>query len=108
MESNSNPTIGNDTKQNHRQQQHDDAVEQHKCLFVRNLPFDATRHDLFQLFQKFGHIESIYLVKDKNTNVQKGTAFVTFQSTKSAQQALEAAGNSGFVTTQRQDVLSDS
>jgi nucleolar protein 4 len=63
---------------------------------------------LFQLFQKFGHIESIYLVKDKNTNVQKGTAFVTFQSTKSAQRALEAAGNSGFVTTtQRQDVLSD-
>jgi nucleolar protein 4 len=105
MESNSNPTTGNDTKQPPAEQ-HDDAVEQHKCLFVRNLPFDATRHDLFQLFQKFGHIESIYLVKDKNTNVQKGTAFVTFHSTKSAQQALEAAGNSGFVTTQRQD-LSD-
>jgi nucleolar protein 4 len=109
MESNSNPTIGNDTRQPPEQQRHDDdAVEQHKCLFVRNLPFDATRHDLFQLFQKFGHIESIYLVKDKNTNVQKGTAFVTFQSTESAQRALEAAGNSGFVmTTQRQDVLSD-
>ena len=76
---------------------HDDAVNQHKSLFVRNLPFDATRHDLFQLFQTFGHIESIYLVKDKKTGVQKGTAFVSFQSKASAQQALEAAGSSGFV-----------
>jgi len=77
---------------------HDDAVDDHRSLFVRNLPFDATRHDLFEVFSPFGYIESIYLVKDKNTGVAKGTAFLAFGKMEGAQKALEAAGSSGFVT----------
>ncbi|CAJ1927700.1 unnamed protein product [Cylindrotheca closterium] len=67
------------------------SVKEQRTLFVRNLPFDSTRHDIFQLFSKFGYIESIYLVKDKSTGMLKGTAFVTFSNPRSAQKATQDA-----------------
>jgi nucleolar protein 4 len=71
----------------------DDGVKEHKTLFLRNLPFDATRHDLFQLFHKFGHIKGIYLVKDKETGMLKGTAFVVYTKAESAQRAIVHASS---------------
>ena len=71
----------------------DDGVKEHKTLFLRNLPFDATRHDLFQLFHKFGHIKGIYLVKDKETGMLKGTAFVIYTKAESAQRAIVHASS---------------
>ncbi|EEC44138.1 predicted protein, partial [Phaeodactylum tricornutum CCAP 1055/1] len=58
-------------------------------LFLRNLPFDATRHDLFQVFRTFGFVSGIYIVKDKETGMPKGTAFVTFRENAGAQSALD-------------------
>eukprot|EP00980_Cylindrotheca_fusiformis_P028106 scaffold22581_cov123-Cylindrotheca_fusiformis.AAC.3 len=70
------------------------SVQEKRTLFLRNIPFDSTRHDLFQLFSKFGYIESIYLVKDRNTGMLKGTAFVTYSSPKSAEKAMQKASAS--------------
>ncbi len=60
-------------------------------LFLRNLPFDTTRHDIFTLFAKFGRIGGIYLVRDKNTGLAKGTAFVKYESDVGCTRALEAS-----------------
>jgi nucleolar protein 4 len=68
-------------------------VDQKKTLFLRNLPFDTTRHDLFQMFCKFGHIKGIYLVKDRDTGVAKGTAFVTYSKPESAQRAMVSSSS---------------
>jgi len=72
----------------------DDSVGKKCCLFMRNLPFDATRHDLFQLLYKFGHIKGIYLVKDRDTGMLKGTAFVTYSKPQGAMRAMEFAASS--------------
>ena len=88
----------------------DNSLSQKRTLFLRNLPFDTTRHDLFQLFSKFGYIETIYLVKDKETGMIKGTAFVTYSKAQSAQRAMEQASqsseisnnNDAFFVSQRQ------
>jgi nucleolar protein 4 len=72
----------------------DNSLSQKRTLFLRNLPFDTTRHDVFQLFYKFGYIEAIYLVKDKETGMLKGTAFVTYSKTEGAQRAIEQASQS--------------
>lgn len=77
----------------------DDGVKEHKTLFLRNLPFDATRHDLFQLFHKFGHIKGIYLVKDKETGMLKGTAFVIYTKAESALRAIAHASSDANATT---------
>uniref|UniRef100_A0A7S3PYQ9 RRM domain-containing protein n=1 Tax=Chaetoceros debilis TaxID=122233 RepID=A0A7S3PYQ9_9STRA len=63
-------------------------------LFLRNLPFDATRHDLFTLFAQYGHIAGIYLVMDKSTGVNKGTAFVSYSKEGGSIRALEASNGS--------------
>ena len=69
----------------------DTALTEGRTVFLRNLPFDATRQDLFDIFAKYGYIESIYLVKDKETQMLKGTAFVTYKRSKNAQMAVAAA-----------------
>ena len=78
-----------------------------RTLFVRNVPFDATRTDLFDIFRHYGRIESIYLVKDRDTGIGKGTAFVRYEAEASSRRALEAAGASTsggpFVARQSMD-----
>lgn len=70
--------------------------ESHKnSVFLRNLPFDTTRHDLFTLFSKYGHIDGIFLVKDKETGIGKGTGFVKFSSEGACIRALEAGVGGG-------------
>ena len=69
-----------------------DPSESSRTLFLRNIPFDATRHDVFELFRKFGRIEAVHLVKDRATGVFKGTAFVRFQDGKGCEAAMEASG----------------
>ncbi len=65
-------------------------------LFLRNLPFDATRHDLFTLFAQYGRIAGIFLVKDRSTGIGKGTAFVRFPKEGGCMRALEAS-NGGTI-----------
>lgn len=79
----------------------DEGVTQGKTVFIRNLPFDTTRNDIFQLLRKFGHIESVYPVMDKETGVFKGTAFCSFRDSDAANRALEAASSSGDFQSQR-------
>jgi nucleolar protein 4 len=74
--------------------QHDTtAVTQHRCVFVRNLPFDVTRHDVFDLLRPYGHITAVYLVRDKVTGIPKGTAFCSFSTAAAAAQAAAASAN---------------
>jgi nucleolar protein 4 len=99
------------SKQKKRTQTDDKkAVAERRCLFLRNLPFDCSRHDIFEALRQFGFITSIYIVKDKETNkIPKGTAFVSFQRPDQATKALEfaaAATSSNFVS-QRNATVED-
>ncbi|KAL7518633.1 hypothetical protein ACHAWX_003441 [Stephanocyclus meneghinianus] len=69
-----------------------DESESKRTLFLRNIPFDATRRDLFDLFKEFGRVQAVYLVKDPQTGVFRGTAFVRFETEKACNAALEASG----------------
>lgn len=58
--------------------QHDQTPR--NALFLRNLPFDATRHDIFTAFYRFGHIEGIFIIRDRTTNSNRRTAFVNYKT----------------------------
>uniref|UniRef100_A0A7S2A4B9 RRM domain-containing protein n=1 Tax=Ditylum brightwellii TaxID=49249 RepID=A0A7S2A4B9_9STRA len=73
----------------------DPDIATQKTLFLRNVPFDATRHDLFELFRHYGEITGIYLVMDKMTGIGKGTAFVHFKTDASAKKVLADAYPNG-------------
>lgn len=66
----------------------------HNSIFLRNLPFDTTRHDIFSLFAKYGRINGVFLVKDENTGMAKGTAFVQYEKEGGCIRALEASNSS--------------
>jgi len=88
----------NDGDSDDEEEEQEDSVGKKCCLFLRNLPFDASRHDLFQLLYKFGHIKGIYLVKDRETGMVKGTAFVTYSKPQGARRAMDFAASSSSTT----------
>ncbi|MBM4162462.1 MAG: RNA-binding protein [Ignavibacteria bacterium] len=45
-------------------------------LYVGNLSRDVTEDDLRELFQAFGRIDSVAIIKDRFNNVSKGFGFV--------------------------------
>lgn len=58
-------------------------------LRVSNLSEDTTENDLQELFQKFGHIKRVYIVKDWQKNVSRGFAFVNYSLREDAERALQ-------------------
>lgn len=58
-------------------------------LSVKNIPFEATRQDLKELFNAYGELKSLRLPK-KMKGGHKGYAFVEFASNEEAMNAFEA------------------
>ncbi|MCO5586978.1 hypothetical protein L7F22_040923 [Adiantum nelumboides] len=65
-----------------------------KTIFITNIPFDADKTTLKKVFSAFGKIKSTYLVRHPKTKRPKGTAFLEFSSTESADTAFGAASGS--------------
>ncbi|CAF3319616.1 unnamed protein product [Rotaria sp. Silwood2] len=65
-------------------------VREHRTLFVRNVPFDATEDDLKNIFSSNGQhsIPSCRLVIDPISKHPRGSAFIQFASSDEAQNCL--------------------
>ncbi|KAF8925233.1 translation initiation factor eIF3 subunit g [Dissophora ornata] len=70
--------------------------DEQPTLRVTNLSEDATEGDVSELFKRFGHISRVFLARDRETNVCKGFAFVSFTMREDAQRALEAIDGRGY------------
>ncbi|KAG0242393.1 translation initiation factor eIF3 subunit g [Mortierella sp. GBA43] len=70
--------------------------EDQPTLRVTNLSEDATDADVMHLFDRFGHVSRVFLARDRETNVCKGFAFVSFTSRDDAQRALETVDGRGY------------
>jgi len=57
------------------------APEVNRILFVKNLGYNASAEDLFELFGKFGPIRQI---RQGYSNETKGTAFVVYEEVMDA------------------------
>ncbi|BGO95369.1 hypothetical protein NBRC10512_001835 [Rhodotorula toruloides] len=58
-------------------------------LLVKNVPFEATRNDIRQLFSAYGQLKSVRLPR-KMDNKTRGFAFVEFATRRDAEAAFEA------------------
>ena len=63
-----------------------------KKLYVGNLPYSVTEESLEALFSQCGPVESVVLIKDRETGRPKGFGFVEFVAQADAEKALELNG----------------
>lgn len=57
-------------------------------LFVGNIPFDTTETDLETLFAEAGTVESVTVMRDRDTGRPRGFAFVQMSNATDAQNAI--------------------
>jgi cold-inducible RNA-binding protein len=67
-----------------------------KNLFVGNLPFGATENDLRTLFEKFGAVERVSVITDRDTGKSRGFGFVEMADDQAAAQAIAGLNNTEF------------
>lgn len=61
-----------------------------KNLFVGNLSFQTTETELNELFQPFGQVTRVHMVKDRETGRARGFAFVEMANDEEAAKAIAA------------------
>ncbi len=72
-------------------------LEELTQLRVSNLSEDVEEDDLRQLFRPFGHVDKIFLARDKITNVPRGFAFVRYMRHDEAGAAMGALNGLPFM-----------
>ncbi len=66
------------------------SKQQQKVLMVRNIPFQATKKEIMQLFGAYGTLKQVRLPKKFQAHQHRGFAFVEFATPKEAQAAKDA------------------
>ncbi|MDO8563839.1 MAG: RNA-binding protein [Nanoarchaeota archaeon] len=59
-----------------------------KKIYVGNLPYTATEADLQKLFESFGELGEVVIIKDKFSGRSKGFGFVTINDDEAAAKAI--------------------
>jgi RNA recognition motif-containing protein len=59
-----------------------------KKLYVGNLPFSATEDSLREAFARFGTVESVNIITDRDTGQSKGFGFIELSSKQEAAEAI--------------------
>ena len=60
-------------------------------IFVGNLAFSTTDHDLRQLFEPYGAVNEIRVIMDRDTGRSKGFGFVEMPDGTAAKSAIQGA-----------------
>ncbi|KAE8715317.1 Cleavage stimulating factor 64 [Hibiscus syriacus] len=60
------------------------AAPQHRCVFVGNIPYDATEEQLIEICREVGPVVSFRLVIDRETGQPKGYGFCEYMDEETA------------------------
>ncbi|KAL9245051.1 hypothetical protein vseg_018749 [Gypsophila vaccaria] len=60
------------------------STQQHRCVFVGNIPYDATEEQLVQICEEVGPVVSFRLVVDRETGKPKGYGFCEYKDEETA------------------------
>jgi len=71
------------------------AIEDVKTLYVGNLPYRANEPAVKELFENYGQVQSVRLMKDKHTGKRRGFGFVEMAA-KDIDKAISALNDSEF------------
>ncbi|MEO1858031.1 MAG: RNA-binding protein [Rubritalea sp.] len=75
------------------------AVESAR-LYVGNLSYDATEHDLEDLFKGVGTVKNVEIIYNRNTHKSKGYGFIQMLNKEEAERAVEVLHDQPFMSRQ--------
>ena len=70
--------------------------EQLPTIRITNLSEEATEMDVRQLVSRFGHPSRVFVARDRDLNICKGFAFVSYPTREMAAKTLNALNGYGF------------
>lgn len=59
-------------------------------IFISNLSYGLSESDLNKLFEQYGEVSSVKIIKDRETGRSRGFGFVEMDNDQEAQEAIEA------------------
>jgi len=65
-------------------------------LYVGNLPYETNDQDLQELFTQAGNVETVTVMRDRDTGRARGFAFVEMSSDDEAQNAITKLNDQQF------------
>ncbi|GAA5803286.1 small nuclear ribonucleoprotein 35kDa [Helicostylum pulchrum] len=80
--------IARATRSNYRPPRHL-KTDPNNTLFISRLNFETTESTIKPLFEKYGKVTSVELIRNNVTGLSQGYAFVTFEDTKSTREAYK-------------------
>ena len=58
-------------------------------IYVSNLAYSATDHDIRQLFESYGVVDTINIITDRDTGQSRGFGFVEMPDSAAAKAAIQ-------------------
>ncbi|KHK03153.1 RNA recognition motif domain-containing protein [Desulfovibrio sp. TomC] len=67
-----------------------------KNIYVGNLPFRTTEESVRDLFGRYGAVQSVKLISDRETGKPRGFGFVEMDDDNAANEAIQALDGAEF------------
>nr|AWA45149.1 hypothetical protein SO104I06_000001 [Saccharum officinarum] len=75
---------------------HGDSVAPSATVVVKGLPLKTNDDDLYQILAQWGPLRSVRVIKERNSGMSRGFAFIDFPTVEAARRMMEATGENGF------------
>jgi len=65
-------------------------------IYVGNMSYQTTEESITELFSKFGEVEKVTMIKDRETQRPKGFGFISMNDNAAATKAIEELNQQEF------------
>ncbi|XP_073290526.1 SUPPRESSOR OF ABI3-5 [Primulina huaijiensis] len=94
---------GRDRHRNHNDRYHHDqySVAPSATVVAKGLSPKTTEEDLYQILAEWGPLRHVRVIKERNSGISRGFAFIDFPSVDAAQAMMDRLGDDGLLVDGR-------